>query len=92
MVLERVNVKFETSKETSFNPCEGFGGFGTNTSQCHRMIRSSFNPCEGFGGFGTGKVLIHKPIKPVSIPVRDLVVLELLPVEREIQKSVFQSL
>ncbi len=35
-----------------------------------------FNPCEGFGGFGTHRQYLSQVTLMVSIPVRDLVVLE----------------
>ncbi len=35
-----------------------------------------FNPCEGFGGFGTVHIQLGRAALIVSIPVRDLVVLE----------------
>ncbi len=36
-----------------FNPCEGFGGFGTVAWLTFPISGKRFNPCEGFGGFGT---------------------------------------
>ncbi len=40
------------------------------------MEQAGFNPCEGFGGFGTTPGQNETDQRQVSIPVRDLVVLE----------------
>ena len=36
-----------------FNPCKGFGGFGTFRGVHSLECFCGFNPCKGFGGFGT---------------------------------------
>ena len=36
-----------------FNPCKGFGGFGTPILRIDHHFVLRFNPCKGFGGFGT---------------------------------------
>jgi len=53
-VLEQIIKKQLLTKLKGFNPCKGFGGFGTifRLSPYQPCLR--FNPCKGFGGFGTG--------------------------------------
>ena len=60
-----------------FNPWKGFGGFGTGIVRGSLIVSFCFNPWKGFGGFGTTDVYFHDDEDGVSIPGRDLGVLEL---------------
>ena len=66
----------------SFNPWKGFGGFGTPRDAHGRWASAGFNPWKGFGGFGTPIQSGSRSYSVVSIPGRDLGVLELNRVDR----------
>ena len=60
-----------------FNPWKGFGGFGTRRKHSvYLLAQCSFNPWKGFGGFGTPMTEGLQTFLVVSIPGRDLGVLE----------------
>ena len=51
--------------------------FWNFSSEMSQPLATRFNPCEGFGCFGTSPLANPRKRNKVSIPVRDLDVLEL---------------
>ena len=76
-VLEREVPMLGNCITDGFNPCKGFGGFGTAFESGTLAKIKGFNPCKGFGGFGTKDTIAPISSNSVSIPVRVLRVLEL---------------
>ncbi len=76
MVLELHYICHVPDEKKSFNPCEGFGGFGTSFSGESRSSKFVSIPVRDLVVLEPVHIQLGRTTLIVSIPVRDLVVLE----------------